>query len=105
MNCIGPCAPAELLEAIRPIRVSISITAASTSQSTPNRRSPSSKYRRSRSAGSGARIRKSGSVFTGEKWSYRAPPARTFDLASAARGPSSRSRTATARRSWAANTR
>jgi hypothetical protein len=67
MNCIGPWAPAELLETIRPIRVSISITAARVSQCTPKRRSPRSKKRRSRSAGSGARIRKSGTVLTGEK--------------------------------------
>jgi hypothetical protein len=43
MNCMGPWAPAELFDTIRPIRVSINMTAASTSQCTPNRRSPFSK--------------------------------------------------------------
>jgi hypothetical protein len=98
MNCIGPWAPAELFETIRPIRVSISMTAASTSQSTPNRSWAWSKYRRSTSAGSGGRVRKSGSTFTGEKWSYKAPPARTFDAASRAALAPRRPRTIAASR-------
>jgi hypothetical protein len=39
MNCIGPCAPAELRERNLLKPVSTKLTAASTSQPTPNRRS------------------------------------------------------------------